>query len=110
MPLKSCGVRSISNGLLPLFGLIVWLAAPDQFPVKVNNATESPPVRISPTEQAIVDGRPFASPLQSRTPMNRVDSSARYASPVENGPVAGRCFATSLAVLNTSSPSGNTQA
>ena len=77
MLLKSSGVKSISKGLLPLFGLIVWLLAPAQLPVKVNNARESPPVRISPTEQSIVDGRPFASPLQSRTPTNRVDSTAR---------------------------------
>ena len=74
--------RSISYGLVPLFGLKVWDAAPDQLPVRDTNARDWPP----PTEHCIVAGSIIfgvgsGGPLQSRSPTNLVDSSARKTSP-----------------------------
>src|SRR6266850_1176938 len=73
---KGIVASPISKGPVLLFGLKVLSPEPDQLPGNGNNARELPPVRIFPTEQAIVDGWPFASPLQSRIPTNRFDSSA----------------------------------
>src|SRR5258705_10124190 len=76
---KGIVASPISKGPVLLFGLKVLSPEPDQLPGKSNSASDLPPptATVPPTAQLIVFGSvEFASPLQSRIPTNRADSSA----------------------------------
>ena len=102
--------RSISKGPVPLFGLKVWVPAPDQLPPKVQQRK-----RLASTDRTLYCGRVYwiRSWVRRTFAVPYSDESSQLLCAKDfsltNGGAAGSSAAIALLLLNSTIPSGNAQ-